>query len=106
MALASSNAAVKVPAAVTVPAGAKTSAFNANTTAVSSAQSVTLTASAGNVSKTFAFQLNGGNSALQMGSASVPGFIKVLSGGTLTLFGGVSGFGPTGIFVAGGGFPV
>ena len=41
-----------------------------------------------------------------MGSASVPGFVKVLTDGTLTLIGAVSGFGGDGILVAGGGFPV
>ena len=51
-------------------------------------------------------QLNGGNSTIQMGSASVPGFVKVLTDGTLTLIGAVSGFGGDGILVAGGGFPV
>ena len=41
-----------------------------------------------------------------MGSASVPGFVKVESTGTLTLIGALNGFGGDGIFVAGGGFPV
>ena len=50
--------------------------------------------------------MNAGNATIQMGSASVPGFVKVESTGTLTLIGALNGFGGDGIFVAGGGFPV
>ena len=50
--------------------------------------------------------VNAGNATIQMGSASVPGFVKVESTGTLTLIGALNGFGGDGIFVAGGGFPV
>jgi hypothetical protein len=56
--LASSNAAVKVPATVTVAAKATSAAFTATVSSVTTAQKVTLTASAGGISKTFALQLN------------------------------------------------
>ena len=56
--LTSSNAAVTVPATVVVPANATSAGFTATVTSVTTAQSVTLTASAGGVSKTFALQLN------------------------------------------------
>jgi hypothetical protein len=56
--LGSGNAAVAVPATITVPANATSAAFTATVSAVTTAQAVTLTASAGGVSKTFAMQLN------------------------------------------------
>jgi Abnormal spindle-like microcephaly-assoc'd, ASPM-SPD-2-Hydin len=56
--LMSSNAAVTVPATVVVPANAASAAFTATVSSVTAAQAVTLTATAGRVSKTFALQLN------------------------------------------------
>ncbi len=56
--LASNNLAVAVPASVTVPAGATSAGFTANVTSVSTAQEVTLTASAGSVTENFALELN------------------------------------------------
>jgi Abnormal spindle-like microcephaly-assoc'd, ASPM-SPD-2-Hydin len=56
--LVSSNAAVTVPTTVVVPANASSAGFTATVSTVSTAQAVTLTASAGGVSKTFALQLN------------------------------------------------
>jgi hypothetical protein len=56
--LASSNAAVTVPATVTVAANATSAGFTATVSSVTSAQTVTLTASAGGVSESFALQLN------------------------------------------------
>ena len=56
--LSSSNAAVKVPATVTVPAKATSAGFTATVSAVSSTQTALLTASAGGVSKSFGIQLN------------------------------------------------
>jgi len=51
------NSAVAVPATVTVPAGATSASFAATVfLRVSSAQTVTLTASAGGVAETFALQ--------------------------------------------------
>ena len=61
--LASNNSAVKVPASVTVSAGSTTGSFTATVSAVNSAQTVTLTATAGGVAKTFALQLNAGQTA-------------------------------------------
>jgi hypothetical protein len=56
--LASSNAAVTVPARVTVAANATSAGFTANVSSVTSARTVTLTASEGGVYKSFALQLN------------------------------------------------
>jgi hypothetical protein len=56
--LASNNAAVTVPPAVMVAANATTAQFKAAGSPVSVAQAVTLTASAGAVSESFALQLN------------------------------------------------
>jgi Abnormal spindle-like microcephaly-assoc'd, ASPM-SPD-2-Hydin len=56
--LASNNAIVAVPATLVVPAGATNAGFTASVASVTSAQTVTLTASANGVSKSFALQLN------------------------------------------------
>jgi hypothetical protein len=56
--LASSSAAVTVPATVVVPTNATSAGFTATVPSVTTAQVVTLTASAGSVSKTFALQLS------------------------------------------------
>jgi hypothetical protein len=56
--LASSDAAVTVPATVVVPAKATSAGFTATVSSVTAAQAVTLTASAGSVTKSFALQLN------------------------------------------------
>jgi hypothetical protein len=56
--LSSSNSAVTVPASLTVPASATSTAFTAAISACTTAQTATLTASAGGVSRTFAIQLN------------------------------------------------
>jgi len=56
--LTSNNAAVKVPTAVTVSSGATSTGFNTITSAINTAQSVTLTANAGGVSQTTNIQLN------------------------------------------------
>jgi hypothetical protein len=56
--LASNNAMVAVPATVVVPAGATNAGFTASVASVTSAQTVTLTASANGVSESFALQLN------------------------------------------------
>lgn len=55
--LSSNNSAVTVPASITVPANASNGAFSAAISAVNTAQTATLTASAGGVSRTFAIQL-------------------------------------------------
>jgi len=56
--LKSDNAAVKVPTAVTVSSGATSTGFDTTTSAINTAQSVTLTANAGGVSQTTNIQLN------------------------------------------------
>ena len=56
--LASNNAVVAVPATLVVPAGATNAGFTASVASVTSAQTVTLTASANGVSESFALQLN------------------------------------------------
>jgi Abnormal spindle-like microcephaly-assoc'd, ASPM-SPD-2-Hydin len=56
--LASNNAMVAVPATLVVPAGATSAGFTASVASVTSAQTVTLTASANGVSESFALQLN------------------------------------------------
>jgi hypothetical protein len=55
--LSSNNAAVIVPATMTVPAYATAFGFTATVSSVSSAQAVTLTATASSVTETFALQL-------------------------------------------------
>jgi Abnormal spindle-like microcephaly-assoc'd, ASPM-SPD-2-Hydin/Fibronectin type III domain len=56
--LTSSSSAVTVPATVDVAANGNSAGFPATVSSVTAAQSVTLTASAGGISKTFALQLN------------------------------------------------
>ena len=68
--LASSNAVVRVPARVTIPANATSVRFTANVSSVTSAQAVTLTASAG-VSKSFALQLNATAPTLSISATNV-----------------------------------
>lgn len=70
--LASSNAAVALPATVTVPAGSTSSGFTASVAAVSTAQTATLTATAGSVTENLALQLSPGTSTLSINAASVP----------------------------------
>jgi hypothetical protein len=69
--LSSSNAAVTVPATVTVPANSNTVGFTATVASVASAQAVTLTATAGSVSKTFALQLNAAVPTLTINATSI-----------------------------------
>ncbi len=84
--LASSNAAVSVPATVTVPANATSAGFTASVSSVTSAQAVTLTASAGGVSKSFALQLNAAVPTLSISAASLAfGNVKVNTAATQTV---------------------
>jgi hypothetical protein len=69
--LASNNAAVTVPSSVTVAAGATTGSFSATVSAVTTAQAVTLTASAGTVSKTFSLQLEAYVPTLSISTTSI-----------------------------------
>ena len=56
--LASNDTAVKVPASLTVPAGATSATFTATVNAAWIVQTATLTATSGSTSKTFALTLN------------------------------------------------
>jgi hypothetical protein len=69
--LSSSSTYVSVPASVTVPANATSASFNAAVSSFSSTQSVTLTASANGVSKSFALQLNAATATLSINATSV-----------------------------------
>jgi hypothetical protein len=69
--LSSSNAAVTVPASVTVPVGAASIGFSAAVSSVVTAQSATLTATASAVSKTFAIQLKASVPTLNINASTV-----------------------------------
>ncbi len=75
--LSSSNAAVAVPASITVSQGASSATFNATSSSVQSTEPVKLTATAGGVSETFAMQVaaaaptNSGQPGLTISSTSV-----------------------------------
>jgi ASPM-SPD-2-Hydin domain-containing protein/centrosomal CEP192-like protein len=77
--LASDNAAVVLPANVTVVPGSTSASFTATVSPVSSVQTATLTAGAGNVAETFFLQLNA--SAIGQGTTGIP----VLSGLNCTI---------------------
>lgn len=62
--LSSTNAAVTLPAAVTVAPGAATASFAATVSSVGTAQTATLTANANGSSKAFSLQLNAANATL------------------------------------------
>ena len=95
--LSSSNAAVTLPATVTVPANATSVAFSATIDSVTTAHTVTLTANSGTVSKTFALELNPftphlslstGNMAfgnVAVNTASTPQLVTLTSSGTAPL---------------------
>ncbi len=69
--LASNNAAVTVPATVTVPANAASAVFSATVTAVATAQAVSITASAGSASQNFALELNAAVATLSLSTSSI-----------------------------------
>jgi phospholipase C len=69
--LFSSNAAVTLPASVTVPANATSAAFSATIASVTTAQAATLTATSGTVSKTFPLELNAYAPALSLSTGSL-----------------------------------
>jgi hypothetical protein len=84
--LASSNSEVSIPSKVTVPAGSATGQFQATVSSVSTAQTVTLTASAGSTSKTFALQLNTSAPTLAVSATSLAfGNVSVGTSATQTL---------------------
>jgi hypothetical protein len=69
--LTSSNPAITVPAAVTVPANGTIAYFTATVSGVTTAQTVTLTASAGSVSKSFVVRLNPSAPTLSVNATTV-----------------------------------
>ena len=84
--LASNNAALMVPASVTVPSGGISAGFTATAAAVSSAQTATLTATANGTSQTFAVQLNAAGAFLSASQTSVSfGNVSLNSLGQQTL---------------------
>jgi Abnormal spindle-like microcephaly-assoc'd, ASPM-SPD-2-Hydin len=87
--LGSNNSAVTVPASVTVPAGFTSAVFAATATAVTTAQTAVLTASAGTAAQTFTIQLGSTVPTLGISSGSLAfGNVAVNSPTTqsLTLF--------------------
>jgi hypothetical protein len=69
--LASNNPAVTLPVTVVVPAGATTIGFAAAVTAVASAETATLTATANGISQSFPLQLNAAGASLTANAATV-----------------------------------
>ncbi len=81
--LASTSAAVAVPASVTIPENATEIAFVATVAAVPAAQSAILTATAGGISESFALQLNAALRVLSANAAQVSfGLVAVNSTAT------------------------
>ena len=79
--LSTNNAALTVPASVTVPADATSAGFSATVSPVAASQTVTLTASAGSVSESFAVQLNAAAPTLSVATSGSPSSY----GGAVTL---------------------
>lgn len=83
VALSSNNAAVSVPASVTVAGGATSASFAAAVSGVTTAQTASITASANGSAKSFSIQLNAATPALAISSANVS-FGSVAVGQTAT----------------------
>ncbi len=108
--LASNDPAVVVPATVTVPGGATSAIYSATISSVSTAQTATLTASAGGVSEEFPLQLNVAAPGLTINAASVA-FGNVQVNTTVTQSVAVTASGPvpfavTAATVQGAGFSI
>lgn len=69
--LSTNNAAIVLPASVTVPQGATSTSFTAQISAVSSPQSAVLTATANGASATFTLQLGASGAMLKVNATSV-----------------------------------
>lgn len=69
--LSSNNAAITVLSSVTVPANASSAIFMADVMSLATSQTVTLTATAGGVSKTFSIQLVASSNPLGINATSV-----------------------------------
>ncbi len=89
--LSSSSTAVSLPASVTVPANAASAGFTATVSQVGTAQPVTLTASAGSGTDTFALQLNAVVPTLTVATSGSPSTY----GGAVTFTAAISS-GPAG----------
>jgi hypothetical protein len=86
VALASSSAAVTVPASVTIPSGAVGASFTVAAAAVTAAQTATLTATVSGGTQSFALQLNAAGAFLSASKTSVAfGTLSLNSLGTQTL---------------------
>jgi Abnormal spindle-like microcephaly-assoc'd, ASPM-SPD-2-Hydin len=84
--LASNNAAVTVPAMVSIAAGATSASFTATVGAVNTAQTANLTASAGGATQTFAIQLAASSSSLSASTSSLAfGDVTLNNSATQTL---------------------
>ena len=89
--LSTNNAALTVPASVTVPADATSAGFSATVSPVAASQKVTLTASAGSVSETFAVQLNAATPTLSVATSGSPSSYGSAVTLTATISNGLTG---------------
>ena len=115
--LSSSSGSVTVPNSVTVPANATSASFAATVASFTTAQSVTLTASAGGISKTFALNLTPATSTLSINATTI-GFgsvtvnsqatqaVTLTSSGTAAVTVNSASVTGTGFSVSGSAFPV
>jgi hypothetical protein len=83
--LSSNNKAISIPTAVTFPAGWTTYWFQADVAVVSTTQIVTLTATQGNVTETFAVTLNAAPQAINVNSVVNFGNVSLKSPATQSL---------------------
>ncbi len=108
--LATNNTAVTVPPSLTVAAGTTSASFDATVSAVNVAQAVTLTASAGSVTRTFGMQLGASQITLSLSTTNVAfGNVNVNTAATqpLTLTStGTAALTVSAVTVTGSGFTV
>ncbi|MFZ1939924.1 MAG: beta strand repeat-containing protein, partial [Terracidiphilus sp.] len=108
--LASNNAAVTVPASVTVAAGLSNATFSLTTTGSTTPQTVTITASAGNLSRTFALELGTSVATLNLSQTTIAfGTVQVNKAMAQTVTLSSTGTAPvtvSGASVAGSGFSI
>lgn len=71
IALSSNNAAVSVPASVTIQAGASSASFSAAVAAVGTAQTASITGTSNGSTKIFSIQLNAGSPSLTLSNTNV-----------------------------------
>jgi hypothetical protein len=122
--LSSSDAAVTLPATVTVPANATSAAFSATIASVTTTQATTLTATSGTVSKTFALELNAYNptptptpalhlstgnlafGSVTVNTAATPQSVTLMSAGTAPLTISAATVTGAGFSMSGASFPL